>query len=98
MAGVVQEFTPLGLAFFKIEAVGIDAARYKVVFYAVYAGYSDYAYSLTFDPSTCKINHMIKVWNDAYAEAHLPPPNPPSPASPVLTDGRFHAATALDDA
>jgi hypothetical protein len=43
-----------------------------VLYYAVFGGFTDYVYSLQFAPDTCKINNMVKVWNDGYAAAHEP--------------------------
>ena len=56
-----------------LEAQAVDAKRATAVFYAVFAGVSDYVYSLKFDPGTCKIAAMTKIWNDGYAKAHIPP-------------------------
>ena len=68
MVGVVKEFGPK--ATFEVKAY----ASYGTgsLFYAVFGGVSDYVYSLTVDPTTCKISAMTKIWNDGYASKHPP--------------------------
>ena len=71
MVGVVKEFGPKATV--QVKAAAVDEARGVAVFYAVFAGFSDYVYALSFDHGTCKIDGMSKVWNDAYAAKHAPP-------------------------
>ena len=70
MVGVVEEFGPKATAEIKTSAV--DKERHTAIFYAIFAGVSDYVYSLSFDVETCKINSMHKIWNDGYAAEHPP--------------------------
>ena len=70
MVGVVKEFGPK--ATFTIKASAFDEARHTALFYAVFAGVSDYVYSLAFDAKTCKITDMHKIWNDGFASKHPP--------------------------
>merc|ERR1712139_603324 len=41
-------------------------------YYAVFMGYSDYAYAITIDSSEMKVSGMTKVWNDQYAFNNMP--------------------------
>merc|ERR1719506_2641612 len=61
MAGVVQEFGPK--ATYEIKARAVDMSASTALYFAVFAGLSEYVYALTFDES-CKISSMRKVWND----------------------------------
>ena len=67
MAGVVKEFGPK--ATYQVKA-RVSSSN-QVLFYAVFAGFSDYVYSLNFD-SNCKVATMTKIWNDGYAAKHDP--------------------------
>jgi len=69
MAGVVEEFG--AAATFSVKAKGLDEARRTMIFYAVFGGFSEYVYTLTFDAQTCKINQMVKIWNDGAAVAAI---------------------------
>ena len=71
MVGVVHEFGPKATV--DVKAEGLDYDRDSAVIYAVFAGFSDYAYSFGLDKSTCKIDSMTKIWNDGYAAAQPPP-------------------------
>merc|ERR1719331_2241368 len=68
MAGVVAKFG--SKATFKVLASGIAENQYA--FYATFMNYSDYAYVLDFNPQSCKIIHMTKIWNDGFADANMP--------------------------
>ena len=70
MVGVVHDLGPKATA--KVIAKGADAKTQKTLIYAVFAGYSDYVYIFGFEPTSCKIDSMRKVWNDGYAAAHMP--------------------------
>jgi hypothetical protein len=54
-----------------LNAAAIDAAKHKMVYFATYLGFFDWVYSVTFDMNTCKIDDMVKIWNDEYAAANL---------------------------
>ena len=69
MAGVVKEFGPKATVEIKTKA--IDSDNFIVIWYAVFAGVSDYVYSASFSPD-CKVTNMIKIWNDGYAAKHPP--------------------------
>ena len=60
MVGVVAKFG--SKATYKVLASGIAENQYA--FYATFMNYSDYAYVLDFNPQSCKIIHMTKIWND----------------------------------
>lgn len=71
MVGIVKGFGPKATVTLKARA--LDPTRHTAIFQAVFAGTTDYVYSLQYDPKTCKITHLTKIWNDGYAKAHLPP-------------------------
>jgi len=70
MVGVVKEFGPKATV--EIKAKAIDTEKFMVIWYAVFAGFSDYVYSVSFSPD-CKVTDMTKIWNDGYAAKHAPP-------------------------
>ena len=69
MAGVAKEFPT---AKPTVYSRAIDELRSMVIFYATFLG-SDYVYILGFEPTTCKVKDMTKVWNDDWASKHMPP-------------------------
>ena len=70
MVAIVKGFGPK--ATWTLKARAIDATRHTALFQAVFAGVTDYLYSLKYDPRTCKIVHLTKIWNDGWAAGHLP--------------------------
>lgn len=70
MVGVIKEFGPKATV--ELKARAIDGARHTALFFAVFAGLSEYVYSLKFDPEECKITDMVKIWNDGFASQHPP--------------------------
>lgn len=69
MTGVVKEFGPKATVDVRARAVDLSSA--SVLYYAVFAGVSDYVYQLHFDEH-CKIDAMHKIWNDGYVSKHPP--------------------------
>lgn len=65
MVSIVKEMGPK--ATFKVRAGAFDAERNSASYYGVFAGSIDYVYYLHFDDTTCKIDDMVKIWNDCYS-------------------------------
>ena len=65
VVGVVHEFGKN--ATYDVQVSAVDHERGAAIFYAVFAGFSDYVYALNFDKESCLIDKMTKIWNDGYA-------------------------------
>lgn len=59
MAGVVEAFGKNATV--DVQNTAIDHERGAAIFYAVFAGFSEYVYVLNFDEDACLIDNMTKV-------------------------------------
>jgi len=72
MKGVVENMGEK--ATYEVKAQSYDSDTNTALYYAVFAGYSDYVYAINMDSEEKKVTGMTKIWNDEYAFRNTPQP------------------------